>query len=306
MFVIGLLVGLCSYGLYLATRCSFRVDEGHVGVVTTFGAAQFDSDGKRTRLVTQAPGLHFKWPWQHVQLVSMMEQNLELSGETGGQRAMAHDGTMLRFDSILRYEPDPARLHHFLFGMKAPIEHITSLFSCLLRNEIANFQVARAPKRALAPAGSEGAILSARDFDGEAGSYAQIRRERALLNERIEEFCRERIGDYYGLRFNAVDLIDILPPDELAEALNAVFNARAEAEAHYFRAEGTCQQRVLSASEGVEIASSRARAVETEIDKLGEFLSELAETRTLDAYVKRRRVEVHSEARALFVKEEMR
>lgn len=302
--VTGFLMGLGLYLAYLATRCSFRVEEGHLGVVTTFGAAAFEGQGKSARVVTHPPGIHFKWPWQKVIVVSMMEQNLELSGETGGQRAMAHDGTMLRFDSILRYVPDPARLGQFLFGMKKPLEHITNLFSCLLRNEIANFQVARAPKRSLPPAGAEGAILSARDFDSEAGSYALIRRERALLNERIEEFCRDRIADHYGVRFNAVDLVDILPPDELAEALNAVINARAEAEAAYFRAEGECQQRVLGASEGVEIARARARAVETEIDTLGGFLTQLADQGTLAPYVQRRRAEALSEARAVFMKEE--
>jgi regulator of protease activity HflC (stomatin/prohibitin superfamily) len=301
--VTGFLLGLAAYLAYLSTKCSFRVEEGHVGVVTTFGAAAFEGTGKNAKLVTHPPGIHFKWPWQHVIVVSTMEQNLELSGETGGQRAMAHDGTMLRFDSILRYVPNQGKLAQFLFGMKKPLEHITSLFSCLLRNEIANFQVARAPKRSLPPAGSDGAVLSARDFDSEAGSYAQIRRERALLNERIEDFCRERIADHYGVTFNAVDLVDILPPEELAEALNAVINARAEAEAAYFRAEGECQQRVLSASEGVEIARSRSRAVETEIDTLGEFLKELADSKTLDAYVARRRAEALSEARAVFMKE---
>ena len=50
-------------------------------------------------------------------------------------------------------------------------------------------------------------------------------------------------------------------------------------------------------------APARAEAVETEIRKLGGFLGQLADKRTLKPYVARRRSEVLSEARALYLKE---
>jgi len=299
MALLGVLLGLGLYALYALSRCFFRVEEGHLAVVTTFGAAEKKQDGT---LLTRGPGLHRKLPWQRVRAVSMMEQNLELSGPEGGSSAMAEDGTVLRLDSILRYVPVERELEEFLFGMKKPAEHITGLFTCLLRNEIANFKQP-APEGEGEGRGGAQTLAAKADFVARAGSYALLRRDRARLNEDIARFCREQIGQRYGVRFNAVDLTDILPPDELAEALNAVMNARTEAETRYFRAEGDCQQRVMSAERGVAIAAARASAVETEIRKLGGFLRELAGHDTLDAYVSRRRSEVLSEARALYLKE---
>lgn len=289
--MVGLCLGFALYGAYLVTRLFFRVKEGHLGVVTAFGAAQ-KSGGK---LRTYGPGLHFKKPWEGVVTVSLMEQNLDLSGQEGGSSAMTEDGTVLRIDSMLRYEPMEAELEEFLFGMVSPNDHITGLFTCLLRNEIANFRL---------PPGREGLAEPTRfDFATQSGSYALIRRERSQLNELIAQFCRKQIGDRYGVRFNAVDLTDILPPDELADALNAVIHAHTDAEARYFRAEGESQQRILAAERGVQIAKARAEASEMEIRKLGEFLSGLRKSGNLDAYVARRRDEVLSESRVVYMKE---
>lgn len=304
-FVLGLL--LCLLYVVVA-KCSFRVEEGHVGVLVSFGAARF-RDASKKLLEVHRPGLHVKRPWEHVISVSMKEQQLELSGEKGGQQAMAEDGTVLRFDSILRYAPVEENLAHFLFAVKKPMSHITGLFSCLLRNEIANFRGVPPMKKSgasLATVESDLAPPSRLDFETEAGSYALIRRERKLLNQRIEDFCKGKIGDRYGVKFNAVDLTDILPPDELAEALNAVIQARSEAEAAFYRAEGECQQRILAASEGVAIAKTRGEAVETEIVRLAEFLKVLDDGGTLDAYVARRKAEVLSESRAMFLKDSSR
>jgi regulator of protease activity HflC (stomatin/prohibitin superfamily) len=212
---------------------------------------------------------------------------------------MADDGTILRLDSFVRYVPVKEELYEFLFGLERPLEHITGLFTCLLRNEIANFR-----DRGTQEMASGEANLSVRfDFASQAGSYALIRRERKLLNEHIEGFCRERIDNRYGVRFNAVDLADILPPDELADALNAVIQARSEADRHLHEAEGACQQRVLAAERGVSIAAARSQAIETEIRKICSFLDELDRKGVLAAYVARRRAEVTSESRTLFLKE---
>jgi regulator of protease activity HflC (stomatin/prohibitin superfamily) len=291
--LIGFALGFGLYLVFVFSRSAFRVDEGHLGVVSAFGAAKKTPDKKR--LLTYPPGLHSKLPWEHVIQVPMMEQSLDLSGQDGGASAMTEDGTVLRLDSMLRYVPVEAELEEFLFGMKSPKDHITGLFTCLLRNEIANFRL---------PAGRTLSTEATKfDFASHAGSYALIRRERGLLNEHIAHFCQEQIGNRYGVKFNAVDLTDILPPDELADALNAVIQAHTDAEAQYFRAEGESQQRILSAERGVEIAKARAHAIESEIRKLGEYLADLSRTGTLEAYVARRRSEVLSESRTVYVKE---
>lgn len=70
-----------------------------------------------------------------------------------------------------------------------------------------------------------------------------------------------------------------------------------------FRAEGECQQRILAAERGVDIARARAAAVGLEIKKLAGYLAELEAKGVLDAYVARRRSEVLGESRAVFLKE---
>lgn len=293
MLEVGLIIGVSLYACLVAYRSSFRVQEGHLAVLTTFGAVEKER-GQPHRLKKYGPGFHFKLPWQQVVTVPMMEQSLELSGEEAGRSAMTDDGTVLRFDSILRYVPVEEDLEQFLFGLRAPLEHITALFTCLLRNEIANFR---------APASSAPIDSLTVDFVAQAGSYALIRRERNRLNEYISNFARSQIGNRYGVRFNAVDLTDILPPDELADALNAVMQAQSEAETHYFRAEADSRQRVLAAERGVSIARARAQAVHTEIVTMGHHLRELADNGSLQEYVARRREEVLSESRSRFVKE---
>ena len=300
MLLLGLTIGLVICALAVAFRCAFRVEEGHLAVLVTFGRAE--TKGGKHKLVTYGPGLHQKKPWQKVVSVSIKEQNLDLNAEEGGGTAMADDGTILRLDSFVRYVPVEDVLYEHLFGVERPLDHITGLFTCLLRNEIANF---RGPAPAAGEEGAEEpAALSTRfDFAGQAGSYAQIRRERRLLNERIQQFCHAKIDNRYGVRFVAVDLADILPPDELADALNAVMQAQSESEALLFRAEGECQQRILASEKGVRIARTRANAIEIEINGLAGFLDDLEARGVLDAYVARRRAEVTSESRALFLKE---
>lgn len=301
----GIAIGLSLYLIIAALRSSFRVPEGHVATLEHFGAAVFE-DEKKKALKLYPPGLHFKWPWEHAHSICLMEQNLDLSGESEGRSAMTEDGTVLRFDSILRYAPVKEHLYEFVYGMRSPLEHIKGLFTCLLRNEIANFRTRKPVVEADAPEGAVGTSVAVGGLSihhDQAGSYALLRRERRLLNEHIETFCRERIGGRYGVRFNAVDLVDILPPDELADALNSVMFAHAEAQAAYFRAEGDCQQRVMAAERGVAIAREHARATEVEVMTLGRALTQLKEGKVLDSYVKRRREEVLSEARVVYVKE---
>lgn len=301
MFAIGLAAGVTIYLVYVIYRSTFRVEEGHLAVLVAFGEARLASDSKGKRVLeTFKPGIHWKKPWERVVDVSMKEQTLDLNKETGGGTAMAADGTILRLDSFVRYVPVESDLYEHIFGLERPVDHITGLFTCLLRNEIANFRGKGAPSRG---DGQTDTLSTRFDFAEQSGSYELIRRERKLLNDRIESFCRERIDNKYGVHFNAVDLADILPPDELADALNAVIQAHSEAEALLHRTEAECQQRVLSAERGLAIASARSQAIEIEIIKLSSFLAELDRNGVLDAYVARRRSEVTSESRTLFLKE---
>ena len=59
----------------------------------------------------------------------------------------------------------------------------------------------------------------------------------------------------------------------------------------------------MAAEQGVKIATSKASAVEQEIDELGKHLGVLQQGGVLDAYLARRKSEVLSESRTLFVKD---
>jgi len=283
-FNAGFTVGVAAAALAALARCTFRVDQGHCAILVTFGRAEFREDSKHL-LKIWGPGLHFKWPWQRVHSVSMMEQSLDLSGKDGGISAMASDGTILRLDSKLRYTPIEDELYDFLFAMRDPVEHIKGLFTCLLRNEIANFK-----------------SVTAGVSEAQTGSYSVIRGERKLLNRHIDRFTQEKMGGRYGVRFDAVDLTDILPPDELANALNAVITAHTEANTAYARAEGECQSRVLSSKRGVLIARGHAEAAATEIRTLATFLKDLKSRGSLQNYVERRRAEKAYESKTVYVR----
>lgn len=283
MLSLGLLIGLGLLALALVAASLVRVDEGHVAVLTRFGAAR----RRGADLLLCGPGLHLKAPWDRPLIVPTHEQTLSFVGERDGHRVMAADGTLLRFDCAVRWVPALPALEHLLFDLRAPVPHIQDLFACILRAEVAAFEV---------PAGPGDA-----DWIRHAGSYATIRRELGRLRGRIEAACRERIGARYGVEFIAVDIVDIIPPDELADGLNAVIQAETESDAAYFRAQGECQQRVLAARSGVAIARAHAEAAETELRVLAGHLGALARDGVLGDYVARRRDEVLAEARALYL-----
>lgn len=303
MFVIiGFVLGVTALLAVVAARGMFRVEEGELVVLTRFGKAVAAPDQPH-RLKTFRPGLHFRLPWMHVHRVSMKEQTLDLTGRDGGLHAMAADGTILRIDCILRFAPVEADLHVFLFELEQPLEHVKELFTCLLRNEIANINP-RNPVRDLEaepahllPSVATAGMLS--DVD----SYAILRSDRRPLSQRIESFCSQ-IGMRYGVRFESVDITDILPPDELRDALNAIMHARAQVDVAFAHAQGESQRHVLAAERGVEVARARAKAVEDEIDGLGAPLVDLDRDGMLDRYIARRRQEVLSQSRTLYLRSE--
>ena len=123
-----------------------------------------------------APGLRFKMPWHRVHKVSAMEQSIDLSHTREGLRAMAADGMALQFDANLRFEADREHLERFLFALEAPMPHVTGVFTCLLRNEIANVGAA-----------------------GTEDSYGLIRRERGNISTRCSTgppraVCRQPVS----------------------------------------------------------------------------------------------------------------
>ena len=288
MFLIGLLIGLALYVWWMAKDCFVTVQEGQVAVITRFGAALKNADGS---LALRGPGIHFKWAFDEARIVSLREQLVPLGGEEGAaEPMMLSDGTVIKLHANLRYAPQREGIAKYLFGLHHRKEHVAGLFSSVLRNEIANVK-AQAKTADLAKLG-----------DDLNNSFSLVRADRKLLNDRITDFANSQLQDY-GVRFESVDITDIHPPDELADALNAVMSARSEAEAIRFRSQSECAQRLMAAEQGVEIAKSKAAAVELEIDELGRHRAELDAGGVLDAYVSRRKAEVYSDARTVYVKD---
>lgn len=273
MLITGIVLGLVAVLAWLASRSFFRVDEGTLAVVTRFGAAL--RDGGKLRVYE--PGLRTKLPWDKVHRVPMMEACLDLAGDNAVV-VMGRDGTSMKVDSSLRLTPLADQLETRLFAIERPEPHMRGMFTSLLRNEVAN-------------------------VEGQPGesSFAVLSRDRGRVSERIRGYCEKELGPRYGVTFQAVDLVDVMPPDDLAAALNAVVAAAADAEAALAQAEAECRKRVLAAEQGVEIAKARALGAEREIDELGLVLAELHDNGTLDRYVARRRAEVLSQSRALFL-----
>src|SRR5690606_19431494 len=105
-----------------------------------------------------------------------------------------------------------------------------------------------------------------------------------------------------GIEFRAVDLAEILPPADLAEALNGIQKVKAQFETLKKRVEAECERKILSAEHGVEIARIRGEASEKEIRVLGETVDELENAGSLDAYIRRRRDESSFASRSVYVK----
>lgn len=294
MFTYGILIGVLLLTTIIAAKSFVHVPEGEVAVLSRFGRAVREPSGT---LRVLSSGLHRKQPWDHILRVNIKEQNVELSGDED-RTVMTNDGITIRYQSALRFAPVIDQLEHHLFGLTRPILHMVGTFTCVLRNEIANFQ-SPTPRALL---GSTTSPSVEQLIDDSLGAYALIRRERKTLNQRVTEFGKKLIGDHFGVRLEAIDVMNFESPDELREALNTVVQAKSDVDAALFRAEGECQQRLIAARKGVAIATERARAIEVEMNELGSKLRELDRANVLSDYVSRRRAEVLSEARHVYVR----
>lgn len=273
----------------------FKVEEGHLAVLTRFGAvirtpslpttvASLDQTDfiEALNIKLFQPGSHWKLPWDKVVSFSIMERVIDLSGEKGGKYAMAADGTVLRLDSKIRFFPKINDIYSYLFELKNPMGHIREMFTCIIRNEIANFK---------------GDSKDTELF----GSFSAIRRERKRLNEQVEWVCRDQIGSSYGIQFRGVDLIDIIPPQELEAALNGIQSARTEAKTLYSRAEADARQKIVAAEQGVEIAKIRAESIAMELNVLSMMVKKLSSDGNIDYYLAHRRTELVGDSKMLFM-----
>jgi regulator of protease activity HflC (stomatin/prohibitin superfamily) len=264
--IIGIFLGCALVAAIVFLRAGFRVDNGNIAVLEVFG--RFARDGKAVRTIV--PGLHWRRPWARVVAVSLAERSLSLDDKHNAIEALASDGTRIRVNARLRYRVAPERVATYLAEAKDAREHLAGLFRVIVREQIARFE----PNA------------------DELAAYTGLRVRMTELQERILEAMQPAALEHYGVRATAVDLLQIDPPEELVDALNAVITAESEAAALVSRTELQCQQRMLAAEHAVTIANARARATESEIRTIGYELATLADQGVLRDYVARRRIEV--------------
>lgn len=283
----GFLIGFVFYIILLTRKMFFQVPEGSVAILSCFGKA-ITSDAVETNIKVYPAGLHFKWPWQKVKKVSVKEQILDLSKGDSGTMLLTADGTLLQVDAKLRFVPLLKDIYAFLFSMEKPIEHIKGLFNSLLHQEISKF--------------SSNRIVAEKIIAKNSSSYALLRSERNQLNTQLQDYCAKRMPESYGYKYEGLDIIDMLPPEELAQALNTVLHAQSEAEKNYALKEAECEQKLLAAKKGIEIAKAKAKSVEAEILTQAKIIEKLYLAGTLSEYLERREIEVLSEARLSYIK----
>jgi regulator of protease activity HflC (stomatin/prohibitin superfamily) len=121
------------------------------------------------------------------------------------------------------------------------------------------------------------------------------------LQQRIQDAMKQAALSDYGIAVVSVDLLQIDPPEELVDALNAVITAESEARALVSRTELQAQQRILAAEQAVAIANAHALAEEAEIRTVGVELATLADQGVLRDYVARRQIEVLGESNRIYL-----
>lgn len=276
---LGILAGAAAVAAYAVLRSAFRVDNGNLAVLVVFGRLVRDAGGG---VATFGPGLHARRPWAQAVQISLAERSLSLGGtpdKPAAIGALAADGTRIRVNARLRFRIDPRRAGTYLANAADALEQLGGLFRLTIRE-----QIARLDQR---PA--------------ELSAYTALRLRTNELQQRTLEAMADVALAEYGIRVTSVDLLQIDPPEELVDALNAVITAESEADALVARTELLCQQRVLAAEQAVAIANARARATEAEIRTVGEELATLADQGVLRDYVARRRIEVLGGSRRVYL-----
>lgn len=268
--VFGLLTGTLAVAVYAFFRAGFLVDNGNVAVLAVFGRFLRDDAGK---VKAYGPGLHARRPWARVIDVSLTERSLSLGGTADkpvSVEALGSDGTRIRVNARLRFRVAPERVDVFLASSKNAVEQLAGYFRLTMHEQIARFEMRL----------------------GELSAYTALRLRMNELQQRTRDALEDVALAEYGIVVTSVDLLQIDPPDELVDALNAVITADTEANALVSRTELIAQQRVLAAQQAVEIANARALACEAEIRTVGAELVTLADQGVLRDYVARRRDEV--------------
>lgn len=188
--------------------------------------------------VTWENGLHFQIPiLQRVaKKVSLKEQVADFPP----QPVITKDNVTMKIDTVVYYKIFDAKL--FTYGVEKPIMALENLTATTLRNLIGDLELDQ--------------TLTSRD----------------IINNRMREII-DAATDAWGIKVNRIELKNIIPPQEIQQAMEKQMKAEREkrqtlleAEAHkesvVFRAEGDKQAKILAAEaeRDAQIALAKGKA----------------------------------------------
>jgi len=314
MLFIGIGIGLALY-IFLKSIIGgfYTVRPDERAVLTSFGRAvriadrlddpQLSEDEKKRYVypklrVVKPGGPYFKKPWQKVHKVSISTKTVDLRWDPTKEQdtieAVTKDNLTTGTNGQLRYKVSEENIYAYLFGVKAPLEHVMGFFISVMRERVATFVD---PKGQPLVDGEEGSQAGVDLSEGV--SINDLRKNLPLLNSYMEEQCRNTVGRY-GIELDAALITEIDPPQEVDHALSAINSTRNQVAADISTARADAEQQVTMSNRAVEIAENNAKAEVAPLLVLGHTLAKIKEegsSTALRIYLRNLRIPLLNKAR---------
>lgn len=314
-FLFGMLVYVSARVLF---GCLYTVRPDQRAVVTSFGAVQklpsigpsdasLPDEDKNRYLYPQVRvvgpgGPYFKLPWQKVHKVSVATHAVDLSWDPSKRQdtieAVTKDNLTTGVNGQIRYRISESNLYPYLFGVASPLEHVMGYFISVLRERIANFVDPKGQSLLADTELAEGAAKSSAVELSEGVSINDLRKNLPLLNQYMEEQCRDTTARY-GIELDAALITEIDPPAEVDRALSAINSTRNQVAADISTARADAEQQITMSARAVEIASNNAQAEVAPLRELANTLSAIKSeggSECLRAYIRNLRVPLYRRA----------
>ncbi len=169
-------------------------------------------------------GLHFKIPF--IDVISNKVTKKELLRDFNPQPVITKDNVTMQIDSVVYYQITDPKL--FTYGIERPVSAIENLTATTLRNLIGELELDQ--------------TLTSRD----------------VINSKMRIILDEAT-DPWGIKVNRVEVKNILPPQDIQEAMEKQMRAERERREKILQAEGEKQSKILQAEGEKESKIKRAQ-----------------------------------------------
>ena len=165
-----------------------------------------------TYSTTWHTGMHFKIPFieRLVKKISLKEQVVDFPP----QPVITKDNVTMQIDTVIYFEITDPKM--FTYGVERPMQAIENLTATTLRNIIGDLELDQ--------------TLTSRD----------------VINTRMRSILDEAT-DPWGIKINRVELKNIIPPQEIQNAMEKQMKAERERRESILRAEGEKKSQILVA-----------------------------------------------------------